>query len=187
MTELRALTPETKIELLQNAIREGYRELKAQLKDLRDGKHLTLQIKLTAPFEALVNEAHRLIEELKPIAEIDKETATTEEKLTKVLASLPTGTIKDNETFKAVRSNGTAREKTWIEKRKHDGAGITFLLSDEKLYYETFAGDALRACALLRLNPLIELGVLMARISVPYVDGLSERAKAIDITLHLHC
>lgn len=181
------MTAGTKIQKLQEAITAGYRPLQALLKDLRDAKLVTLQIKaLNVKFEVLKTEALRLIAGYQPIAATQDAIATNEQKEQKVLASIPSGTVTNNCDFSSRLLHGTTDEKIWLVKKDINGAGLTFVLSQCGRYYETFAGDALRAIALLGMPTQLQIGALKAQVRTHYAQRLQQDAKAIGLTLHLY-
>lgn len=94
------LTAAAKIELIETALADGkYRTLQKQLRELRDAQQIILQRYLSDSHESLKEEAQRLIDELRPIAETQNAIETAEQRTDKVLASLPTETIANNLNF----------------------------------------------------------------------------------------
>lgn len=181
------MTVATKVEKLETAIAEGFRPLQTTLRDMRDAKLITLEISnLRTSFDVLKAEAQRLIDGYRPIAEIQDATATNEQKIEKVLASLPAGTITNNSDFSARILDGTDDEKLWLVKKDGDGAALTFVKSEGARYYDCFAGDALRAIALIGMTAFIERNVLRTRVATPYAVRLVNEAKHVGLTLNLH-
>lgn len=178
----------TKIVTLETAIAEGYRALQAQLKAFQEAKIVTLQVKLNVSFEVLKTEAQRLIDGYRPIAETQDTTptATVEQKINKVVASLPTGTIANNSDFSVRINTGTADEKIWLVKKDGNGAGVTFVKTECGRYYESYAGDAIRSIAVLGMPTFVEAGVLRTLVAVPDAVRLQEDAQKLGLTLHLY-
>ena len=91
------LTAAAKIELIEAALAGGkYRTLQKQLRELRDAQQIILQRYLSDSYESLKEEAQRLIDELRPIAEAQDAIEIVEQKTDEVLASLPTEVIANN-------------------------------------------------------------------------------------------
>lgn len=182
----KAMTAATKIEKIQTAITEGYRALQTLFKALRESGLVTLQVKLNASFAVLKAEAQRLIEGYKPIAEVQGAIAKKQQEVEKVLESLPIDTISNNSVFGARLLTGTAEEKNWLIKKDGDGAGLTFIKDESLLFYETFAGDALRAIALLGTETYVENGVLKSRVSTHYAEKFIQEAQGVGLKINLH-
>lgn len=183
------LSAATKVELIEIALADGkYRTLQKQLKELRDAQEIRLECYLSDSHESLRAEAQRIIVELKPIAEIQDETitATVERKVKKVLASLPVRTITNNSDFGDRINTGTADEKIWLVNKDKNGAGVAFLKTECGRYYETYAGDAIRSIALLKMPTFVEAGVLRTLVAVSDAVRLQEDAQKLGLTLHLY-
>jgi hypothetical protein len=182
------LTPAAKIELIEAALADGkYRTLQKQLRQLRDAQEIRLKGYLSDSHESLKAEAQRIILELKPIAETQDATltATVERKVKKVLASLPAGTITNNSDFGDRINTGTADEKIWLVKKDRNGVGVTFVKTECGRYYESYAGDAIRSIALLKVPTFVEARVLRTLVAVPDAVCLQEDAQKLGLTLHL--
>ena len=206
-----------KIATLETAIVEGYRALQSKLKDFQEKKIVYLQVKLNSSFAVLKTEAERIIENYRSLSEAqdatetikqktDEEnltvnTPTEEQKIKQVMASIPAGTITDNNYFLNSRLvsqiiTGTPDEKMWLEKRQKDeakltfmeskSAVITFVKSDCTRYYETFAGDSLRSIALLKTDIEVKNGVLKTQVKAVDARRLRDKAKELGLTLVLH-
>lgn len=205
------------IATLETAIAEGYRALQSKLKDFQEKKIVYLQVKLNSSFAVLKTETERIIESYRPISEAqdatetvkqktDEEnltvnTPTEEQKIEQVMASIPAGTITDNNYFLNSRLvsqtiTGTPDEKMWLEKRQKDeakltfmeskSAVITFVKSDCARYYEAFAGDSLRSIALLGTDIEVKNGVLKTQVKAVDARRLRDKAKELGLTLVLH-
>lgn len=188
-TEIKSavMTAAAKIEWIQEALNSGnYRTLQRQLKALRDAQMVRIEISLNGSYKELKAQAERLIARLKPIAETQDEIATVEQKIDKVLASLPTGTIVDNSDFSSRINTGTATEKIWLVKKDGNGAGVTFVKSAGSVNHVCYAGDALRTIVLFNTAVIIRDGVLMTEVKDINLEGVMQQAKKIGLQIHLH-
>jgi hypothetical protein len=112
--------------------------------------------------------------------------ATVEQKINKVLASLPEGTITNNSDFGSCVNTGTAQEKYWLAKKNSDGDGVTFIKGEGNIYHYCYAGDALQVIALFDTPITIKRGVLCTNIRDFDLESFLHKAKKLDLKINLH-
>lgn len=112
--------------------------------------------------------------------------ATVEEKLDKVLASLPEGTIANNSDFGSCVNTGTAQEKYWFARKQSNGDGVTFIKGGGSIYHYCYAGDALQVIALFDTPITIKRGVLCTNICDFDLEGFLHKAKKLGVKVNLH-
>jgi hypothetical protein len=112
--------------------------------------------------------------------------ATVEQKLDKVLASLPEGTIANNSDFASRVKTVTAQENYWLVKKDGDGDGVTFIKGGGNIYYYCYADDALRVIALFDTPIMITRGVLCTNIRDFDLESFLHKAKKLGVKVNLH-
>ena len=183
MTDIYA---QIKIERLTTATANGYRALQALLKALKDEKSITLQVKLNSSFEVLKEEAKRLIESYQPIADTQTAIATNDQKIKKILASVPSGVVSNNSEFGKNILKGTNTEKRWLMKKDGNGEGIILYKPEGSAFYLSYAGDALRLIALLDTALVVCNGILMTEIRESDLTPIMKKARTIGLIITLH-
>lgn len=113
-------------------------------------------------------------------------TATVEEKIDKILTSLPEGTIVNNSDFRSCVNTRTAQEKYWLAKKESNGDGVTFIKGEGQIYHYCYAGDALRVIALFNTPIMIKRGVLRTNIRDFDIESFLHKAKKIGVKVNLH-
>jgi|SRR4028119_1340317 hypothetical protein len=111
--------------------------------------------------------------------------ATVEQKLDKVLASLPEGTIANNSDFGSCVNIGTAQEKYWLAKKQSNGDGVTFIKGGGNIYHYCYAGDALQVIALFDTPIITKRGVLCTNIRDFDLENFLHKAKKLDVKVNL--
>lgn len=188
-TEIKSaeMTAAAKIDWIQEALDSGnYRTLQRQLKALRDAQMVRIEICLNASYKELKAQAERLIAALKPIAETQDVIEIVEQKIDKVRASLPEGTIANNSDFCSRVNTGTAQEKYWLVKKDSNGDGVTFIKGGGNIYHYCYAGDALRVIAQFGTPIMIERGVLYTNIRDFDLESFMQKAKKLGLKINLH-
>ena len=112
--------------------------------------------------------------------------ATVEQKLDKVLALLPQGTIANNSDFGSYTNTGTAQEKYWLAKKQSNGDGVTFIKGGGSIYHYCYAGDALQVIALFDTPIMIKRGVLCTNIRDFNLENFLHKAKNLGVKVNLH-
>lgn len=180
------MTATTTTEKLTTAIANGYRALQAQFKALRDENLITLQVKLNSSFEILRDEAERLIESYRPIADTEAVRSTADaQKIEKIVASLPASVIINNSDFSARILIASDKEKKWLILKDRNGEGVTLYKPQGSVFYASYAGDALRIISLFNTPTIIAKGgVLMTEIGELDLEGILQRAKKMGLKMH---
>lgn len=179
------MTATTTTEKLTTAIANGYRALQAQFKALRDENLITLQVKLNSSFEVLRDEAERLIESYRPIADTEAAIAADAQKIEKIVASLPASVITNNSDFSARILIASDKEKKWLILKDRNGEGVTLYKPEGSVFYASYAGDALRIITLFNTPTIIaDGGVLMTEIGELDLEGILQRAKKMGLKMH---
>jgi hypothetical protein len=110
---------------------------------------------------------------------------TIEQKINKILASLPEGTIANNCDFSSRVKNGTPQEKYWLAKKDGDGDEATFVKGGGSIYHYCYAGDALRVIALFDTPIVITRGVLCTNIRDFDLESFLRKAKKMGVKINL--
>lgn len=182
MTDMTATTTTKK---LTTAIANGYRALQAQFKALRDENLITLQVKLNSSFEVLKDEAERLIESYRSIADTEAAIAADAKKMQTIVASLPAKVITNNSDFSARILIASDKEKNWLILKDRNGEGVTLYKPEGSVFYASYAGDALRIITLFNTPTIIATGgVLMTQIGELDLEGILQRAKKMGLKMH---
>ena len=179
------MTATTTTEKLTTAIANGYRALQAQFKALRDENLITLQVKLNSSFEVLKDEAERLIESYRSIADTEAAIAADAKKMQTIVASLPAKVITNNSDFSARILIASDKEKNWLILKDRNGEGVTLYKPEGSVFYASYAGDALRIITLFNTPTIIATGgVLMTQIGELDLEGILQRAKKMGLKMH---
>lgn len=179
------MTATTTTEKLTTAIANGYRALQAQFKALRDENLITLQVKLNSSFEVLKDEAERLIESYRSIADTEAAIAADAKKMQTIVASLPAKVITNNADFSARILIASDKEKKWLILKDRNGEGVTLYKPEGSVFYASYAGDALRIITLFNTPTIIATGgVLMTQIGELDLEGILQRAKKMGLKMH---
>ena len=179
------MTATTTTKKLTTAIANGYRALQAQFKALRDENLITLQVKLNSSFEVLKDEAERLIESYRSIADTEAAIAADAKKMQTIVASLPAKVITNNSDFSARILIASDKEKNWLILKDRNGEGVTLYKPEGSVFYASYAGDALRIITLFNTPTIIATGgVLMTQIGELDLEGILQRAKKMGLKMH---
>jgi len=159
-----------------------YRDKQAALKMARSAG-MAVNVPLNAKESTLASEIDRLVTGYGAIVKTNSKRVKIDRAIGKV-RSQNAGIIADNTEMPSVWDDTRPiAEKLWQLAKAGNGAGITF--KKEGDVYVTYAGDAARAIALLKLPSTNRRGVLTASFNATQKTLICDRAKTAGITLHI--